>query len=697
MSTETISSYNFQKSIKSPLDYVVKEDHTAEKGETDSFCKEIFLHDDEEKETEYGLEEDGYKKEKASITGQMDEGGKLRITHSVSFNDFGRSPPKIVFQRSDEFTAGEAASIVIEVTTSKVKYASSDTRLEISDMVQSENADVKISLILQKEKEKETERQTQTPNIKCLIQPYSWNQCRRKFKQNAKHCEYVSFEVMTELKTKEESSRNPSSLSSQEETDCWKSCCKDDQCRSHTGGHTDTDFTLLDRSSTCSSSYGFGLTRRRLSQPGSHNNETLRDIPPPPRFADNEKDVQDLTENIVSCHINDSNVLKEQEDPQPEALVPKCQYSVPRPCKAACRTQPCEPAARKIFLRSSSSSSSVGHNHKGEIQMHSNTTDSQFNRYADVRRKRRRTYPGVAYQSKTSCRESFSSGTLSSFFMQSLLCQAETAVRYHLEDERAGNSERKNHKSFGSTSSQPCSSSFCGAHTIIPNIKACDSTKTPVYSLMLDKTSEDVFPKCHNERLEVADQICEDRTHQESSSVDLLEQSEVTESGFEEDMMEMPVAVTDNIHQKNLHIHVTPSSVCSSEEHITYGFHKGAKAQPNEKQEGASTHRKQSSIVTVVGGYEQRSLHNTSMSKDNVQNLQSATEPTSAYQKEQLEGQNQHIDIEEPKRLPSRPARRTSSQLAKAYNQTEKHLNKAGKELYTVTHQNGKLTPTSDM
>lgn len=683
MSTETISSYSFQKTIKSPLDYLVKEDNPGrEKGEADSFCKEIFLSDEEEKETEYGQEKDGYKKEKASITGQIDDDRKLRITHSVTFNDFGRSPPKIVFQRSDEFAAEEAASIVVKVTTSKVKYASSDMRLEISDMVQSDNADVTITLILQNEKETETERQRpQTPNIKSFIQPYTWNQCTRKFKQNAKHSEYVSFKVMTELKTNEDSSRNPSSLSSQGEMDCCKSCCKDHLCRPHTGGHTDTDFTLVDGSSTCSSSYSFGLPHRWLLQPDSHSNETLRDIPPPPsRFADNEMDVlQDLTESILSCHINYSNVLKEKENPQQESQ----HFSVPRSYKTACCTQTCEPAAQKNFPRSSSS---VGHNHNGEIQMHSHCTESQVNCYADVGRRRRRTYPGVAYhlghngESKTSCRKSFSSGTLSSFFMQSLLGQAETAGRYHQQDERADISESRNHNSFGSTRSQPCSSSFCCAHTINPNITACCSTKTPLYSLVSNKSSEDVFPKCHNENFEpaeVADQIFDERTDQDFSSADLLEQSEVTESGFEEEMMDMEniVALADNIHQKNLHIQVTPPSVCSSEESVTDGFHKAANAQPNEKQE-----KKQSSIVTIVGGYEQRSLHNKSISEDIVQNYQSATEPTSVYQ-------NQHRDVEEPIRLPERPARRTSSQLTKTWNQTEKQLSKAGKEF--ITHKNG--------
>ncbi|MCJ8742629.1 hypothetical protein PDJAM_G00084320 [Pangasius djambal] len=464
--------------------------------------------------------------------------------------------------------------------------------------------------------------------------------------------------------------------------DCCKSCCKDHFCRPHTAGHTDTDFTLVDGSSTCSSPYGFWLPRRRLSQPDSHSSETLWDIPPPPRFADKESDVlQDLTKNVVSCHINDSNVFKEQEDPQhdPKDLVSSCQFSIPRTDKTAHCIQPYELDAQKNFLRSSAS---VSHNHKGNIQMHNNSTNSQSSSYTYVPRKRRRTYPGVAYhsghneESKTSCRGSFSSGTLSSFFMQSLLCQAENATRYHLEDEKVGISERKNHNSFSSTSSQPSSSSFCGAYTIIPNIKAYSLTKKPFYPSGFDKTSEDVFPKCQHEQVEpaeVADQICVDRADQESSSVDPLEKSEVNESGFDEEMMEVesPVALTDDTHQKNLLMSVTPPLVCSLEVCITDGFHKGSKAQINERQEDVSTQKS-----TVIGGFEQRSLHNNSVSEDIVQNHQSATEPTSGSPAKVLEDQRQHVDVEEHKQLSPTPARRTSSQSAMACSQTEKHLNK---------------------
>ncbi|KAK2823590.1 hypothetical protein Q7C36_020190 [Tachysurus vachellii] len=688
---QTISSYSFQKNIKSSSDYVVKEDHTTEKGESDSFCKEIFLSDDEEKETDissrekaFGKESGGCKKERANITVQVDEDRKLRITHSVTLSDFGRSPPNIVFQSLDELTARETASIVIEITASGVKYMSSDVRLEVSE-IQSVNSDVKTSLVLQNGKEKESQK-PQTSSREGFTHPYSWNHYSRKYKQNDKLCENVAFKAMTELKTNEDSSRNPSSLSSQEEIDCCKSCCKDHFCRPHSGGHTDTDFTLVDGSSTCSSPYGFWLPRRWLSQADSHSSETVSDISPLPRFTDKESDaLQDLTEDIVSCHIDDSNVFKELEGPQlePEALESKSQFSIAKAGKTAC-TQPYELDVHKHVLRSSAS---VNHNHKENMQMHNNSSDWQSSGYTDILRKRRTTYPGVRYhsghngKSKTSYRESFSSGTLSSFFMQSLLCQAERAARYHLKDGKEGITERKRNNSISSTSSQTNSYSFCGDHNIVPNIKSYGSTETPFYPSDSDRTS-DVFPNCRHEQVEPAedpDQISVYKADKESSSIDPLEQSEVAESGFDEEMMEVesPEALTDdNVHQKNLLIHVTPPSVCSSEEQITDAFNRGAKTQTRERQETVSSQKKHSSIVTVIGGYEQRSLHNNSVSEHIVQNHQSETELTSASLKVLPEVRKQHVDVEEPKQLSYTAGRRPSSQSAKACSQTEKCLKK---------------------
>lgn len=693
MSTETISSYSFQKIVKSPLDFVVKEDHTTEKGETDSFCKEMLLSDEEEKETEtssrekvFRQENDGHKMEKDNITVQVDEGRKLRITHSVTLDNFGTSPPKIVLQRLDGFTAGETDCIVIEVTTSNVKSMSSDMTLEVSEIVQPDDFDIKTTLILQNEKEIKTERQKpQTLNRECFIDPYLWNQRAKQYKHNAKSCEYVRFKVMTELKANSVSLGNPSV--SNKEMDCCKSWCKDHFCGHHTGGHTDTDFTLVDGSSTCSSPYGFWMPQRRLSQANSHSNETLPDIPLPSRFADKENDVlQDLTENIASCHINDNNVFKEQQDPQYDhgTLGSEGQFSIPSHNNC---TQLYDPDVKKNFLRSSLSS--VSHNHKWNIQMHNNRANSQSSSYTDIQKKRRRTYPGVAYhsghdgESKTSCRESFSSGRLSSFFMQSLLCQAETAARYHQQDEREGISERKNHNSFCKTSSQPSASSFCDALTIIPNIKEYGSTKAPFYPSVSDKPSEDIFPKCRHEQeepAETADQIREDRADQESSSAEPLEQSEVNESGFDEEIMEVesPILLNDNTHQENLLVYVTPR-----EKSITDGFNKGAKSETHESHEPVSTQKKQNSIVTVMGGYEQRSLPNKSISEDTVQNQQSATESTSTSAEQHHEGRIQHVNEEEPTQLYHRPARRTSSQLAKTCYQTEKHLKKAGTDFHT--------------
>ncbi|TSS11572.1 PDZ and LIM domain protein 2 [Bagarius yarrelli] len=621
------SNVSFQNNIKTPLDYMIKEDHTTEKGETDSFYKEVFSSDEEEKETEISSKE----KEKANITVQVDKDKKLKITHSLTLSDLG-----------------EKASIVIEITASKVKYESSDVRVEISEMVQSEKSDTKTTSIQQNdkemEKEKENENQNhQTSNKEGVIK-YSWNQCTKTFEQNSKLFENVGFEVMTEPKTNKDSARKPSG---QENTECRKSCCKEHFCLPQPGEDPHTDFTLVDGKSTCSSPHGIWLTRRRLSQADSDCEETITDVTSPSRSADMKNDMlQDLTESIVSCHINDSNVLKKWEASQndPEGLLSKDQFLISK-----ADTQPYELDSQTTLL--------LNHNQKEDIQMHNNSHSSI---YADVFKKRRRTYPEVVYhsdhnvESKSLCRASFSSGTLSLFFMQSLFCQAERTARYHLPAEKEG-------------SSQPSSSSCHGAHTIIPNIRSLISTKTLFYSSVCDKTLKDVHPKCQHEQLEAAeigDQICVGKADWESISADPLEQSEVAESGFDEEMeAENPVVLTDD-DSKNLLIQVTTPSVWSSEERTTNKLHKKVQAYESQMQ---------SSIATVKGGYEQKTLHSNSVSE---QNHQSVKGPNSASPKEALEVQKQNPDVSEHKQLSHITARRTSLQSARTCNQTEKRLKK---------------------
>ncbi|KAI4895955.1 hypothetical protein NFI96_020227, partial [Prochilodus magdalenae] len=676
----------------------------AEKGETDSFCKENILSDEEEKEHETLSKENLFrrgsyghlyddKKLKMSISEGAEKDKGLKITHSVTIDDLcGQSTPKIIFQRSHESTAGEKVSSVIAVTTAKVKCMSSNMRLEISEVVRSNDSDFKTTLILRSETGKGTEACFQTQTVQPPNQdPYSWSQCPTGFKHNAKDCENVSYKVsIAELKSDvKDTSSIPSTLSSQDEMDCCKSCCKDHFCRHYAAGHTDTDFTLVDGSSTCSSPFGFWLPQRQLSLPDSFSNEMLWDIPPPLEFADKERDaLQDLTRNVGSCQIEDDE-SKQQEDSLPDTGASKetswTKESIDeerRTCNPRCNLYPRAPTP----VSRSSFTKNFIQNHEGKMRMRNNSiaileTKSQASRYMEMPTARRRTFPGVVYQSGQdresipSCRESFSSGTLSSFFMQSLPSQAERAARFFVEDERLGFFEGESRKSSSSSSYRPSSSSICGPD----NIKAYSTTKNPFYPSRSDETSEDVFLKNGQDQGEAGDMselVQANRSDRESFSAGPLEHSEVTESGFDEEMVEVdessPAALSEDTYQKNLLIHVTPPSPCNSEEHISDGGPSRTNVQPYEEQEGVAAQKKRrGSVMTIIiGEHEQRFLQNssTSIMEGTSQNQRyisasetcnAVSDPASASSTEQLDTLRQ--DMEESLQLSPTPLTSISS------------------------------------
>ncbi|XP_017552833.2 uncharacterized protein pdzph1 [Pygocentrus nattereri] len=734
--------------IKSPLDNVVQENDTAEKGETDSFCKENVLSDEEKKEHgtpskenlfrqgSYGdLYED--KKMKMSISEGVDKDKGLKITHSVTIDDLGQSAPKIIFQRSHESVAGERVSSMIAVTTAKVKHMSSNMRLEISEVLQSDDSDFKTTLILRSEKGKGTEACFQTQNVEPPNNdPYLRSQCTTGYKQNAKRCENVSYTVsIAELKTDvRETGSNPSTLGSQEEMDCCKSCCQSHFCKHYAGGHTDTDFTLVDGSSTCSSPSGFWPPQRQLSLTDSFSNEMLWDIPPPLEFADKDNNVlQDLTQSVEYCQIN-NHVFKEQvNSPHGSGASKgtsgnkesKCQPSLDeekRACERACNqlyeldtqehlySRPPTPVSRSSFTKN------FIQNHEGKMRLRNNSiaileTKTQANQYIEVPTTRRRTFPGVIDQlsqdreSIPSCRESFSSGTLSSFFMQSLPAQAERAARYYLDDERLGPFEGESRKSSSSSSYRPSSSSIYGPD----NIKAYSTTKNPFYPSRSDEISEDVFLKNgqdQREPVDISELVQANRADQKSSSAGPLEHSEVTESGFDEEIVEVEecslAALAADIYQKNLLIHVTPPSPCNSEEYISEGATNRAKVQPYEDQEGVDDQKKRrGSVMTImVGEYEQRFLQNNAIptSEDPSQNQQSASasetcdamfEPPSASPTEQLDVQKK--DMEESHQ-PSSPQLTSISLCNLSENPTELSELTSNENLEQSSEQSGDIS-----
>lgn len=262
--TESISRYSLQ--IQTPLESsVVQEDDPAEKGETDSFCQENILSDGEKNRIFISKRYTDLcnSRTKELWASDLDE----RI-QSVTVHDSGRARTNIVIERT-----GERSNVKVWVGTSHSRMT-----FEISAAEPAADTDVKAVLVFRNEQENERLQ-------------------RRSFGQ-------TSDIDGTERK---DSESNLSSVSSQDDGECCKSCCKDHG--EHCGGENmDADGTPADESSACSSPSG----EISLSDPFQYLiNDVFWDIPVPIEFADQQPD-PDLTEDIEPEPIDDPYVFKEE-------------------------------------------------------------------------------------------------------------------------------------------------------------------------------------------------------------------------------------------------------------------------------------------------------------------------------------------------------------------------------------------------
>lgn len=652
------------------VDTEVHGEETAEKGETDSFCKENILSESEdEKETETTTTEKENRAESCedffqesnkndrqmSNSEPMDRDPGLKITHSVTFDNFGRSSPRFVFERCHEASVRGSVSRVIAVTTTEIKGMTPNMKLEINEVVTSDDSNIKTTIVLQNHKDKEGETHfiSQTEKNPRV---YSWNQHRADYRQNVS--ESVSYKIsIAELNAEStHTSKSRSSWDEPEEVTCRKSCCKNNFGWGNAGGQTDTDFTLVDGSSCCSSPSDFWQCQK-LPLPTSLSSEAIWDIPPPDEFADKKVNSLDfLAENVASCQIGPREKFVDHDSTNFAQRVSEvtlckefmCQNTLDadnRCCEGLSELSPQEHLFRnpRVAMNRSSFTKNFIDNHEKKTRLRNNSiaileTKTPPPGYMDIPPKRRKTYPGVAYhmsqarESIPSYRESFSSGTLSSFFMQSLPSQAERKGRFYVEDERLH--PLGSRKSSSSSSYRPSSSSTTGPDSFNSKCKAYSTIKNPFYPFRSDESPEEVFfrgDQYHGQaQLDEMVQPGSDAAaaaaaglmfvDQDGISMGQLELNEVNESGFDEEMAELDESISAgdimDSHQRELLIHVIPPSLSNSEEKINEGTlnsvnHKMCdEAEPPKKRRG--------SVMTIItGDCEQRFLHgNYSFSLD---------------------------------------------------------------------------------
>ncbi|XP_073770470.1 uncharacterized protein pdzph1 isoform X2 [Danio rerio] len=654
-SKQCISPYNFQR--QTVMDAVVHGEDFAEKGETDSFCKEHIVSESEdeketeapsmEKENESTSNEDFFedrqmRDRQMPISESVSRDPGLKITHSLTFDNFGLTSPRVVFERCHEAPLGGAVSSVIAVTTTEVKCMGPNVRLEISEVVTSDDSNFKTTVTFQNDRGEETHFTSRMEKHQNHKNPqiYSWTQHGAHYQQN------VSYKIsIAELNAESScASKSQSSWDDPEEVACRKSCCKNNF---HWGGQTDTDFTLVDGSSRCSSLSDFWQRQKQPSLPTSPSNEALWDIPPPEQFADGNSSALDvLAENVASCQISPRENFINQDNincTQTASEVPLCKEFIrqntleennePRYCEELSEASPHEHLfmSPRVSINRSSFTKNFINNHERKTRLRNNSiaileTKTHPAGYMEIPPKRRKTFPGVSYlmsqarDSIPSYRESFSSGTLSSFFMQSLPCQAEKMGRFFAEDERLRPVGSR--KSSSSSSYRPSSSSTTGPDSFGPKCRAYSTIKNPFYPSRSDESPEEVFfrgEQYHEQ--EHLDEMVEPSLEADvgmmfadldSTSGGHTELNEVSESGFDEEMVELDESIsagnTMDSHQRELLIHVIPPSLSNSEEKINEGIHYSLKPNTFEEDETEGLMRRASVMTIITGDNEQRFL-----------------------------------------------------------------------------------------
>uniref|UniRef100_A0A8C1VYP8 PDZ and pleckstrin homology domains 1 n=1 Tax=Cyprinus carpio TaxID=7962 RepID=A0A8C1VYP8_CYPCA len=259
--------------------------------------------------------------------------------------------------------------------------------------------------------------------------------------------------------------------------------------------------------------------------------------------------------------------------------------------------------------------------------------------YVDIPPKRRKTYPGLTYQmsqaseSIPSYRESFSSGTLSSFFMQSLPSQAERMGRFYVEDERLR--PLGSRKSSSSSSYRPSSSSTTGPDSCIPKFKDYRSTKNPFYPSRSDESPEEVFFRGKQYHGPAELQVSSGLMIADGDEDGVPELNEVNESGFDEEMLELDESIspgdTMERHQRELLIHVIPPSLCNSEEQIDEGLPNSVKHNTCDRDEADAPKKRRGSVMTIITGHcEQRFLQGNRVFSFDEEQQTDALSPTAS-------------------------------------------------------------------
>lgn len=666
-------------------------DEHAEKGEADSLHKENSLcksdaEEEKEEDTESPCAKKRFRRDSAvgcvngktrrqadiSSDGTTTEGDQgVRITTSVTIDNLEQNTSQIVFQRSHSSSAVGLGNSTIAITTTKLEGIHANMKIEIRELLQVDNSDYKTTFVLQSQKAKDTEASSDSqqygchvPNNESFTFSYPWSQrTNRNDCKTGKPFENMScaFSVVEMSNQGADTSRSSMpTMCHSEDTDCCKSCCQDRYHGYSHYSHYDTDFTLVDGSSSLSTLSDVWPLEKKPSLAHSINSDTQLDVPPPDEFADRESDddVDDLTEDVAMCRIgsafDDINDLGESASmmmfgASSSKRESTCYTSINGGRSDDVTNASFDPESEleteELFewpntpMSRSSFTKNFIYRHRQKACMRNNSIAILENNtspagYLNMSKKRRKTFPAVMdqsgdHQDMPMCRESFSSGALSPFFMQSLPREADISGRLYAEDDPFSPLFSESRKSSKGSN---LSSSPVRHHNIFsPKHYACD-------------------PGTANSFFGSDNDACE-RGAQELSVVEEAdpesvvgcpqEHSEITESGFDEELVDMESNTEDlspirSVPYKDPFIHITPPSPGSSRDsNINSGYIAELTKEPESDPEPYTretksdpepqTQRKESagdiqpksrkgSVTTVmIVGSEQRILHSHSI------------------------------------------------------------------------------------
>nr|XP_023662485.1 uncharacterized protein LOC111841167 [Paramormyrops kingsleyae] len=572
------------------------------------------------------------KRRRASISAAGNRERGLEIITSVMVN--GRKVSRIVFRQSQDSTCRSQVHGKMAVTTTKVKYTGRRVKVEAKGILRSSKSKFETFDTFtmhrgrrQRNKASSTKHweRCSTPDDNKLPNVYSPSQSSTTGSCSTANEKYQFRRVERD----HDMGKDIVGSNYNEEIVCCKSCCDDDKLYDH---HPMLPEGIL---STCSVSEVY--TQENQSPTNVTCPQALSDTSPPQEFADGDRSsLEDLTQEIASCHISSDDTFHRQVEMHlhiPENEIISRHFSVQDFSSGTLFHQlslldtywPLFMKPKMVIRRSSFDKDFIL-NYEGKCSVRNNSTGileakSRISYYLSKHFKRSKTFPGSEDSSKRRKdylplhTESFSSEILSPFFMQSLQLQAMTAsAQVDVEDERPFIFHTVRRKS------SEISISHFESNSPPPYISSYRQTRNPYYPSKVGSSYENDAQHCKmpNENMVALNMTFGDNVHMKESSLDKHRTGSLDQTdGFDQETLEAEEVSTEEPMMKDLLIHVTPSSSTSQDLLCKDGTVLSKPPWLLANKSSSLVKNRSSSVITIItGGSEQRHLHNDAKPAD---------------------------------------------------------------------------------